>query len=398
MKFRPAILAVGICLAVPLSAQFWDKLFNPDVEVTLTHPPGLGIKVKRVAFAPVNTPAADELVSACISDLLAAGELEVLDRANTDKTLSEQKFSNSGLVDSAQAIEMGRLMGSPVLLFVKVFTLKVSQIPLQATRAGYTEKGEYHAPVTTYTSKTQVELSASVQAVDCATGKIYSQKRLAFSPSLQQSSDQGRPEFPSETQVTEMAMNQARQEVRRMLLTWHEVRKLTFFDDKDYGMKEAFVRLQLKDYPGALGKSLEALDKAKADPKVKPKYLGHASYNVAMCHFILGDYDAAGPYLRGARETDPTQKTYLVASNEMEQAIRLRDEMGKVDSRTARVEMAPAAVAPAAPPAPARADPRPSAAGMSPEDRLDRLEKLRKKGLLSPEEYKERKAAIMKEL
>lgn len=399
MRLRNSILITVMCATVPLSAQFWDKLLNPDVEVTLTHPPALGIKVKRVAFAPVSTHDADELVSVCISDLLAAGEIEVLDRANTSKTLAEQKFSNSVLADSASAVEMGRLLGSPVLLFVKVFSLKTSHTPLQRTTDGWTDKkGKYYPPVTTYTSKTQVELSASVQAVDCATGKVYSQQRIAVSPSQEQSSDQGRPEYPSDTHVKELAMNQAKSQVHRMLLSWTEKRKLTFFDDKDYGMKEGFVRLQLNDYPGALAKSMDALAKAKADAGVKPKYLGHANYNVAMCYFILGDYDPAVPILKAARETDPTQKTYIIAMEQIEQAIKLRDEMGKVDTRSAKLEVAePIAVAPPPPPTP---EPKSASAGAgaSAEDRLERLEKLRKKGLLTPQEYKERKAVIMKEL
>lgn len=397
MKLRDSILVVGMCATVPLSAQFWDKLLNPDVQVTLTHPPALGIKVKRVAFAPVTTPAADELVSVCISDLLSSGQIEVLDRANTDKTLSEQKFSNSVLADSASAIEMGRLLGSPVLLFVKVFSLKTTHIPLQSTSAAWTDKkGNYNPPVTSYTSKTQVELSASIQAVDCATGKVYSQQRIAVSPHLKHSSDQGRPEFPNETQVKEIAMNQAKAQVHRMLISWTESRKLTFFDDKDYGMKEAFVRLQLNDYPGALAKSMDALTKAKADPSVKPKYLGHSNYNVAMCHFILGDYDPAVPLLKAARETDPTQKTYIIATGEIERAIKLRDEMGKVDTRSAKLDV-PEQPVPIAPPArDTKAVSTVDTASV--EDRLERLEKLRKKGLISPQEYKERKATIMKEL
>jgi hypothetical protein len=88
------------------------------VEVQLTHPPELGIRIQRLAFAPVSTPVEDDLVGALIADLSATGEVEILDRANVERILKEQKFSNSGLVDEKSAVELGRLLGSPVLAIV----------------------------------------------------------------------------------------------------------------------------------------------------------------------------------------------------------------------------------------------------------------------------------------
>lgn len=395
MHLRPVtiVLAAG-ALALPAHAQFWDALINPDVQVTLTHPPGLGIKVQRVAFAPVNNSAAEDLLSACIADLTASGQLEVLDRGNIEKVLGEQKFSNSGLVDEKTAVELGRLLGSPVLLFVKVQRSDVKHIPLQKTDAAWTDKkGEYHPAVTTYTSKTQVEFNGSIQAVDLASGRIFSQQRIAVSPSREASSTQGRPEYPSDTEVREMAVDMAKDQVHKMLLSWTEQRKLIFYDDKDYGMKDAYKRLQLQDGRGALAKSLEALEAARSDPKCKPKYLGRTNYNVGMCQFILGDYVAAIPFLKAARETDPTHKIFAGAEAECLRAVRLMEEMSRVDARSAKVELdAPRAE-------PARA-PEPVAAkgGASVEDRLTRLESLRKKGLISPEDYKAKKAEIMKDL
>ncbi|BDU71613.1 SHOCT domain-containing protein [Mesoterricola silvestris] len=394
---RPGPIAVLIAagaLAVPAQAQFWDALINPDVQVTLTHPPGLGIKVQRVAFAPVNSAAAEDLLSACIADLTSAGQLDVLDRGNIEKVLGEQKLSNSGLVDEKTAVELGKLLGSPVLLFVKVQRSDVKHIPLQKTDAAWTDKkGEYHPAVTTYTSKTQVEFNGSIQAVDLASGRIYSQQRIAVSPSREESSTQGRPEYPSDTEVREMAVNMARDQVHKMLLSWTEQRKLIFYDDKDYGMKDAYKRLQLQDGRGALAKSLEALQAAQADPKCKPKYLGRTNYNVGMCQFILGDYAAAVPFLKAARETDPKHKIFANAESECLRAVGLMQEMSRVDARSAKVELAPPRAEPARAPEPVATKPAASA-----EDRLTRLEALRKKGLISPEDYKAKKAEIMKDL
>lgn len=392
MRTAIRLLAAALCLMLggPVRAQWFDSLINPDVEVSLAHPPGLGIRVQRVAFAPVQTMAADELVSACIADLAATGQVEILDRGNIEKVMREQKFSNSGLVDETSAIELGRLLGSPVLVMISVHNLKVTRTPHSTTKAEWKDsKGKVHPPVTTYVSRTQVDYSASIQAVDLATGRVFSQQRIAVAPSREQSSEEGQPEYPSETEVRELAIDQAKTQVHRMLLPWVETRKLIFYDDREYGMKDAYKRLKLKDVLGALAESQKALGLAKADAKAKPKYLGHAYYNVGICHFILGDYASALPYLRAARETDAEHKIYRQAAGECERAIQLSEEMARVEKRSVRLLPSPTeAVA-----APGSQNP-----GGTIEERLERLKGLLKKGLITQQEYDKRRAEILSEL
>lgn len=381
----PALLLALALTQTPVRAQFWEKLVNPEVEVTLTHPPGLGLKVQRVAFAPAPDRMSEDFISACIADLSASGQLELLDRGNIERVLKEQKFTNSGLVDEATAISLGRLLGSPVMLFARVQRLEVKHLPTSSTSPGWKDKkGKVYPPTTTWTSKTQVEFNASVQAVDLATGRIYAQRRIVAAPSREASSDKGRPEFPSDSSVIELAIADGTREIHRMLLAWTDSRKLTFYDDKDYGMKEAHKRLKIGDPEGALSLSLEALKAAKADPGVSPKYLGRTQYNAGICHFILGRYGAAMPFLTAAREADADNKIYATARQECEKALRLMEEMSRIEARSERSAPTPETAAPA------------TSTGV--EERLQRLENLKKKGLLSPEEYKAKKAEIMKDL
>lgn len=394
MRTAIRLLAAALCLTLggPARAQWFDSLINPDVEVSLAHPPGLGIRVQRVAFAPVQTMAADELVSACIADLTSTGQVEILDRGNIEKVMREQKFSNSGLVDERSAIELGRLLGSPVLVMINVHNLKVTRTPHSTTKAEWKDsKGKLHPAVTTYISRTQVDYSASIQAVDLATGRVFSQQRIAVAPSREQSSEEGQPEYPSETEVRELAIDQAKIQVHRMLLPWVETRKLIFYDDREYGMKDAYKRLKLKDVLGALAESQKALSLAKADANAKPKFLGHANYNVGICHFILGDYASALPYLKAARATDAEHKIYRQAASECERAIQLSEEMARVEQRSVRL----------APPSETLSQPPAGSAGNlggTIEERLERLKGLLKKGLITQQEYDKRRAEILSEL
>jgi hypothetical protein len=372
--------------AAPAPAQLWDrlqKLVNPEVEVQLTHPPDLGIRIQRLAFAPVATPVEADLVQALIADLSGSGAIEVLDRANVERILSEQKFSNSGLVDEQTAVELGRLLGSPALVIVKVhhFAFNPSRRQTAQTRKEKIEKKEVEKTVTTHFARKQGDFVASIQAVDLASGRIHNAKRVVASPSLENSQQDTPPDFPGDGQVRELAIAQAVAQVRKMLLPWNEPRRLVFFDDSDYGMKAAYGRLKAKDYPGALSLSQEARSRAGADSAARPKTLGRISYNVGLCHFILGDCESGLPFLKAALDSEPDSGIYRDALAECTRGAQFQEELRKAAGK-AGVPAAPAA----------------SAGRPSLEERLQKLDGLFKKGLISEDDFRKRKEELLKEI
>lgn len=383
---------------LPLRAQFFERLFNPDVKVTLVHPPGLGLKVRRIAFVPPRDADSSELMALLAGDLTASGEVDVVDRANFQQVLREQQLGEQGYLEPATVARLGKLLGPSVLLALEVHRCKPSFLPLQVKRDLKDKDGKITGQETTYISKTRLDFSATVQAVDLETGRIFAVRRLAFEPSLQAESRKGSPEFPSESSLRELAFGQARNEVRRMLLPWTEERKLIFYDDKAYGMKEAYRLLEARNVPAALAKSEQALEQARQDAKAERKHLGRTQYNVGMCHFILGRHDEALPFLRGARETDPENGIYRDAQEECQRAVSLRDEMQRVDDRSQAARSAPRPLEEAPGPRPEPTKGVAPEGKLGPEERLERLERLHKKGLISDGEYKKRREEILKEL
>lgn len=375
----------ALLVALPAQAQLFERLFNPDVVVTLQHPAGLKMNIRRVAFAPVTTPMEEELLAACIADL-SNTELEIVDRGNLQKVLREQKFSNSGLVNSDQAVELGKLLGSPVLLLTKVYNFKITRTPLRDSHRSKRKDGSEKVWYT-YTSKLQADFSASIQAVDLATGKVFAAQRIVANPVLTRTSGDSQPDYPSETEIREKAFQPALTTVRRLLLPWTETRKLIFYDDKEYGMKDAHKQLQAENYPGALTKAKDSLNLAKADPEAKPKHIGRTSYNVGMAYFILGDYDSALPYLQAAQTTDVENGIYREARVDCERAITLMKNMADAEAKGAQMNGGSL---------PTKANATEPQA--SSEERLERLDRLRKKGLISAEEYNQKRNAILNEL
>jgi tetratricopeptide (TPR) repeat protein len=386
---RPLLPAALALLALPVQAQFWSELANPKVEVTLVHPPGLGLKVERLAFAPSRDLNSRELVDALTADLVQSRQVEVVDRAHLDAVLKEQELGASGYVEPATIAKLGRLLGPSVLVIVNVNRSDVSRNQSSKEERSTDYKTKQEVVRHKRTSITSLDFSATVQVVDLSTGRVFGAQRLEDTPSLSNTSYDGYPAYPKDSEVRRLAFETAKVKVVRMLLAWSEVRKLTFFDDDTFGMAKAHQRLKSGDVRGALDLALDGLDQSKRDTGQKPKYYPRAQYNVGIIHFILGRYEEALPYLRAALDMQPDASIFQTALRECQEAIDLQAALRRAESRsepTARPEPRP------------QPRPEPTSAKAGPEERLQKLQELYKKGLLDKKEYEAKKAEILKEL
>ena len=301
----PASLAL---LALPAPAQFWSELANPKVEVTLVHPPGLGLKVERLAFAPSRDLNSRELVDALTADLVQSRQVEVVDRGHLDAVLKEQELGASGYVEPATIARLGKLLGPSVLVIVNVNRSDVSRNQSTKEERSTDYKTKQETVRLKRTSITSLDFSATVQVVDLSTGRVFGAQRLEDTPSLANTSYEGFPAYPRDSDVRRLAFETAKVKVLRMLLAWSEVRKLTFFDDDVFGMAKAHERLKAGDLRGALDRAFDGLEQSKRDKGQKPKYYPRAHYNVGIIRFIQGNYEEALPYLRTALDMQSDAK------------------------------------------------------------------------------------------
>ena len=391
---RLPIAAILVLLSLPVHAQFWSELANPKVEVTVTHPPGLGLKVSRLAFAPAPDANSRELADALTADLVQSGQVEVVDRAHLDAVLKEQELGASGYIEPATIARLGKLLGPSALVIVNVNRSDLSRNQSTKEERSTDYKTKQETVRLKRSSITSLDFSATVQVVDLSTGRVFGAQRLEDTPSLVNTSYDGWPAYPRDPDVRRLAFETAKGKVLRMLLAWTEVRKLTFFDDSIFGMDRAHERLKAGDLRGAQELAETGLAQSKQDKGQKPKYYPRAYYNLGIIRFAQGQYDEALPLLRTALDMQPDASIFQTALKECQDALALQDALRRVEARS---EPAPAA----APPAPVSAEPAPAAKPDpkgSPEARLQRLQELYKKGLLDKKEYEAKKAEILKEL
>jgi tetratricopeptide (TPR) repeat protein len=382
-------------MAVPLCpsarAQFWDKLTKPKITVNLTHPPKLGLNLKKLALGPPNGACADEIADGLSSALVSQG-VEVVDRQNLQAILDEHRFNLSSYVDSASAVELGKLLGPSALVFVKVTRCKAEQ---KKTYKDYkTTKGEL---IRHHFSTTTMHIRGTFQTVDLATGKIFVASPLTADREITNNSDEGWPEFPSEDLVRDQAIKGAVFEAAAFLVPWREQKALYFFDDKECNLNQAFSAMKANDIPGALERSEQNLSTCKDAPKLKGNTLAHAYYNAGLANLLVNQYAKAMSYLQ---ESEKLRGGEIVTQTiaEANRSAMLAVEMQRVEQRTANFEQAQSAAkireaaAPGISPDKSRAPAEPI------EERLKKLDALFKKGLISKEEFESKKAEILRQI
>ena len=328
-----AFAIVALATGSVAQAQLFDALTNPEVNVKINHPPGLGMKINKVAFGPASGNCADEIVDSLIS-MLVSNQVEVLDREHLSAIVAEKHLASSGQVDRANAIALGKLIGPSVLVFVKTSRCDTVQDRLHDIEQRYNAKTKAYYSVPAYYSRTRAYLKASIQTVDLETGRIFAARMLEFAPEQKFKSYEGYPEAPPGPEVLGSALQSAVTEVQRMLLPWSEQTTLVYYNDKACGLKQAYELMRSGAVDRAFEQSKANLETCESAPDVKDSVLGHANYNVGIGHMIRNEHDQALQYFQEAARLRPGD-IVSKAIADCERAKQLAAELQRFEERVA---------------------------------------------------------------
>lgn len=323
------IVISPFCNAV---AQGLDALANPTIYVKITHPPGLGLKIDKVAFNLATGNCSDQIIDALISDFVN-NDVEVIDRNNLEAILNEHDFNLSGYVDKNSAVSIGKIIGPSALLTVKVLRCQTEiKDNLYVDEKRYNAETKKYYIERAYIARTTVYLKASIQTTDLATGKIFSARVLEYSPTFENKSYKGKPEAPSEFETQEKAFSYLTNDVHKMFFSWQESVSLIFFNNKKGNLKEAFNALKAGSVDKAFEVSQKNLEFCKSSSEIKDKILAHAYYNMGIMHLLRDDYENT---LMNLRESQKIRSGKVVsdAITKCEEAKKLSEEMQKVDEK-----------------------------------------------------------------
>jgi hypothetical protein len=374
-------------------AQLWDMLTKPQITVNLTHPPRLGLNIKKVAFGPSFGECSDEILDQLSATLVSNG-VEAIDRHRLHSMMAQQHFGFTGSMDQQSAMRMGKWLGPTALIFVRISQCNIDQ------HRNYAEhKNKKNEIERSFDAIVDAHLRGTLQTVDLATGRIFSASPIAEDAELVNHSNQGPPEFPARQAVRDQTIGRAVYDASTFLLPWNEEKKLYFFNDKECNMALAYTLLKANDFNGVVRQSEENIESCKTWPKLKDNSIAHAYYNAGLAYLLVNDNEKALYYLNESAKLKGGQiVTDTIA--EATKSAQLDAEMRHVAERTERFEqqsMENANQPPAIQPPPIPPPPSPAAQG-SVEERLRKLDSLYKQGLLSRQEYEAKRAKILKDL
>ena len=337
----PSLLASVLLVLVVTSearGQLRSRLGNPSIFVQIEHPPELPLIAEKIVFGPAVGECSNEVVSALMDHFVDKG-LEVIDWENLDLIFADHDFSFSGYVDQRSAAEMGKILGPSTLLVVRVTRCATDWQRFESSVTRKDPKTDEKHKVTVYHAKTLVLLELSLQTADLTTGRLFDARSIMHSPSLQNQSEDGYPEIPSEFEVQDITFARVVGDVSRMLFPRVEKKSLIFFDNKQCNLKAAHQALKRGEEERALDLSLENLETCKNNPdpkkkqKKRQKILANAHYNVGVMHRIRGNLDVALEHLMEAEQLRPVE-IMAEAIADCREAIQARDAMQGIREQT----------------------------------------------------------------
>ena len=296
-------LAILLLATLPAAIAAEQLFGNPTLRVPVSHAPGLGLQVQKVAFAEGSGQGATEFTEQLIARFVSQN-VEVLERGELTALLKEQNFSLGGAVDRTSAAALGKILGPTVMVFVNMQRYTTDQS--RVFNDWKDRQGTVHR---TYISRTKAYTRVSIRSVDLATGRIFAAKVLESNPVRENKiDDKGWPEHPDAYELLDSALRDVVTQATMLYLPWESVQEITFFDDGDCNLKGAYNMLKTGDKNGALSLSMQNIETCKNLKKPNPKALSHAYYNVGTVHFLLGDYQSALRFLGQAQTTRASDK------------------------------------------------------------------------------------------
>lgn len=327
MKFKTTFsytvhtLCAFLLLSFTVNSQLFTYLSNPTVTVTLKNPPILGIKFDKVVFNDKNNNCTNQVVDLVISDFINQG-VEVVDRSNLDRILTEHKLSTSVLGDSETISKIGKIIGPSALVTINVLrcSSRTNDNLYENVKVKDKQTGQYYTRKR-YISRTEFFLKASVKVTDLTTGRQIATKFFEYNPKRENKSFQGRVEAPASYLVEDDGYKSLSRDIFRLFFHWTEAKVLVYYDNKKGGLKDAYALLKKGDLDGAYKKSKQNLDECISIGE-KKKILSRAYYNMGMSYYINREYDKSIEMF--------TQSKELVNNNIVKNALSLSREAKKL--------------------------------------------------------------------
>ena len=327
MAARIACVAMSILAA---GCSTLSDLRNPSIRVPVEHPPGIGLEVTEVAFAPPAGNCSNAVVGWMSANILFHNVV-----LGSDLVVVETPAGLAGDTETAAEWIPGQLLLS---LRDTVCQGERNDSSRQVKRVrkkkrevdGEEEEYEEEYYVTKNTRTTVFTLGVAVRAAELQTGRVVASWEVDEAVSDSNTAEDATPSYPTEAALRFRAVRRAGNEVAEWLLPWTEHVSLTFFDAQECGMEVAYAHVEAEDLDGAAVAAVRSIDLCRSE---QAGFQAAARYNAGMVEFLRGDYVAALERFDDAAAIDPENERIGRAAAEVVRAKALRDEILEIYGR-----------------------------------------------------------------
>lgn len=301
---------------------------SPTMNFTVMRPAELNLsEYKTVAIGEfVNehgqtTSRAKNIEDAIVQNLFDGKAFEVLDRQHINRILDEQKLGHSGLVDESTAAELGKIIGSGVMVFGRI---QKEDYKEETSRSDHTDRegNRYYIHRRTGT----MSLDVNLRIIDVNTGRIVAARTLNSAASNTTSQRNGVAPAINKDALYTSCVRQIQGRFGRMVAPYPVSVSVSFEKDRNLPeLDQALLEIRMGEWDAGLEILEQSANRDDLEPKVKAKAL----YNFGVMSIYAGNYDEAIDILMQANRLSPKSKYQTALSRarrEKREAERLQEQ------------------------------------------------------------------------
>ncbi len=320
-KLTKFLVFVSVSVALILSSC------NPSIHLTVKRPAEINLKdYKKIAMGNIVNSYGQtdqhsmDVVDNLTTKLFDSKSFDVVDRQNLHKILEEQKLAQSGLVDESTAAEIGKIIGSAVMVFGRFQTDRYDEKTSQG-QPYKDSKGYYHT--SHYRNGTYTYI-INLKLIDVTTSKVLAVRTLDGTQSVQTSAtDAAAPDIDQNSLYT-IAISSVTDQFMRMIAPYYVDVKATFEkDSKLPELDQALSQIKIGEWNAGVKILADAAAKQDLEPKIKAK----AFYNYGLILMYSGKYDESLDNLKEAMKIMPSTSKYQDAIRQAKIEKALADKL-----------------------------------------------------------------------
>lgn len=335
---KPVLLLLAILLAGGCATKIKVNMLKPAQyhQASLT---------KTVAVLPFSGSQGSEF-AAELEGVLGSINIDdkpyftLVDRAAIDKTLSEQKFSQSGLIDSRTAARIGQMVGAQGIYTGAITLAKATDSPYTERRSECVQreikrddKGrQYEGACIRYRyykvncTKRLAQFAASPKLIEVATGKILYSNNLKGSADSAGCEDETAVKGAEE--LLETAKNTVKRDFRKDIAPFYETREVALLDSTD-GIDSSTAKDKLNQGIQFAGKGRmdNACELWGEAGNLAPNAVSLV-YNLGVCAESRGDSEAAlALYRKAERLMGKPEDNIILAITRASEAVKNKQKL-----------------------------------------------------------------------